>query len=48
VQPNPLKTLVAFRRFDCRPSHKSNARTRFDSRNQVSRHGLGKARSSHH
>jgi hypothetical protein len=42
------RCVSPFKRFDCRPSHKSNARTRFDSGNQVSRHGFGKARSSHH
>ena len=48
VQSNFLKVRVAFERFDCRPSHERNSRTRFDSGNQVSRHGFGKARSSHH
>src|SRR5580700_3213723 len=48
VQPNPLKVSVAFKRFDCGPSHKSNARVRFDSGNQVSRHGFSEAWSSHH
>src|ERR1700722_17762886 len=48
VQPNPLKVSVAFKRFDSGPSHKCNARVRFDSGDQVSRHRFSEAWSSHH
>ena len=48
VQENPLKARVAFERLDPGPSHERDPRARFDSRNQVSRHGFSEAGSSHH
>src|ERR1700733_12139457 len=48
MQPHPLKVSVAFKRFDSGPSHKCDARVRFDSGDQVSRHRFSEAWSSHH
>jgi len=48
VQDNTLKVRVAFERFDPGPCHERNLRARFNSGNQVSRHGLSEAWAPHH